>query len=104
LGGLRQRRWRRLAALRYMWFDYFLVYCVDTLQCFSSLSFFRRFPRRKLRLIRPVLRAPLAKHVLRPRLMLRFVTLVLKLRRDLVPRLQRNPKLLLLLRLRCEVF
>jgi hypothetical protein len=30
--------------------------------------------------------------------------LVLKFLKDLVPRLQKNPKLLLLLRLRCEAF
>jgi len=82
----------------------FICILFATFQCFLRWLLCRRLPRRRQRVTRPVLRVPLAKRILRLKLVRRFMRLVLKLLKDLVPRLQKNPKLLLLLRLRCEAF
>ena len=83
---------------------FLFVFCFTALQCFLSLLICRRLPRGRLRLTSPVLRVPLAKRVLRLRLRRTFVTRVLRLQRNLAPRIRRSPRLLRLLRLRCEAF
>ena len=83
---------------------FLFVFCFAALRCYLRCVFCRRLRRRRLRLSRPVLRVHRGRRVLRPRLKRRLVMLVPKLRRDLVPRFQSCPRLLLLLRLRCEAF
>jgi hypothetical protein len=91
----------RRAEVCIIWLFLF-VFCFAALQCYLRWVFCRRLRRRRLRLSRPVLRVHRGRRVLRPRLKRRLVILVPKLRRDLVPRFQSCPRLLLLLRLRCE--
>jgi hypothetical protein len=93
----------RRAEVCVTWFLFCILFYYVATFLSPVVLFCRRLPRRRLGLTRPVLRVPLAKCVLRLRLRRRFATQVLKLRRNPVPRLQSNPKLLLLLRLRCEV-
>ena len=93
----------RRAEVFLIWFFLF-VFCFAALQCYLRWVFCRRLRRRRLRLTRPVLRVHQARRILRPRLKRRLVMLVPKLRRDLLPRFQSSPRLLLLLRLRCEAF
>ena len=93
----------RRAEVCIIWLFLF-VFCFAALQCYLRWVFCRRLRRRRLRLSRPVLRVHRVRRVLRPSLKRRLVILVPKLRRDLVPRFQRRPRLLHLLRLRCEAF
>ena len=92
----------RRAEVLLICFFFLFVFCFAALQCYLRLVFCRRLRRRRLRLTRPVLRVHRGRRVLRPRLKRRLVMLVPRLRRDLVPRFQSCPRLLLLLRLRCE--
>ena len=79
-----------------IFFRYLFVMCLFFLDLrFPVCRILLRRRQRLIRLVRRVLRLRLARRILSP---------APKLRRDLVPRLQGDPKLLLLLRPRCEGF
>ena len=55
--------------LRYMWFDYFLVCCAATFAMFLKFIVLEEIAKKKTKVDKAGPSRPLAKHVLRPRLM-----------------------------------